>query len=139
MEFYIAKNGKQRPAHTPHRSRYFFYNSTFHDVVHCLLFELHNTNLFVSLSSVMSQNTGTLIKGSMLAPGDVINRELRGILLKEFTNLLWLHYTDIFRIVHDPGTAGFSMDKWRAGEFCKRHGDHYRISRTTTHFPWNVN
>ena len=81
MEFYIAKDGDRWLDNTSHGSGGFFYKFTFHDVVHYTLFELHINNVFVSLSSVMSQNTGIPIGGStsvQAASLVLIYRELRG-------------------------------------------------------------
>ena len=58
VEFYIGKDGNRRTDNTSHGSRDFFYKFTFQDVVHYMLFELHINDVFVSLSWVMSQNTG---------------------------------------------------------------------------------
>ena len=85
VEFYIAKDGNRRTDNTFRGSRDFFYKFTFQDIVHYMLFELHINDVFVSLSSVMSQNTGIPIGGSTSAQAAslvLIYRELRGDLPK---------------------------------------------------------
>ena len=115
VEFYIAKDGNRRTDNTFHGSRDFFYKFTFQDIVHYMLFELHINDVFVSLSSVMSQNTGIPIGGSTSAQAAslvLIYRELRGDLPEMLKDLLWLRYRDNFLILHKPDSAGFSVDKW---------------------------
>ena len=67
VEFYLAKDGNRKMDNTAHGSKDFFYKFTFHDVVHYMVFELHLNDIFVSLSSVMLQNTGIPIGGSTSA------------------------------------------------------------------------
>ena len=102
---------------TFHGSRDFFYKFTFQDIVHYMSFELNINDVFVSLSSVMSQNTGISIGGSTSAQAAslvLIYRELRGDLPEMLKDLLWLRYRDNFLILHRPDSAGFSVDKWTA-------------------------
>ena len=80
-----------------------------------MLFELNVNDVFVSLSSAMSQNTGFPIGGSTAAQAAslvLIYKELRGDLLEELKNLMWLRYRDNFLILHQPDTVNFSMDQW---------------------------
>ena len=115
VEFYLAKDGNRKMDNTAHGSKDFFYKFTFHDVVHYMVFELHLGDIFVSLSSVMSQNTGIPIGGSTSAQAAslvLIYRELRGDLPAELNDLMWLRYRDNFLVLHQPTTHDFSLDLW---------------------------
>jgi hypothetical protein len=115
VEFYLAKDGNRKMDNTAHGSKDIFYKFTFHDVVHYMVFELHLNDIFVSLSSVMSQNTGIPIGGSTSAQAAslvLIYRELRGDLPAELNDLMWLRYRDNFLILHQPTTHDFSLDLW---------------------------
>ena len=80
-----------------------------------MLFDLHMNDVFVSLSSVMSQNTGIPIGGSTSAQAAslvLVYRELRGDLPEVLQNLMWLRYSDNFLILHRSDTAKFSLEQW---------------------------
>ena len=115
VEFYLAKDGNRRMDNTAHGSRDFLYKFSFHDIVHYMLFELNVNDVFVSLSSVMSQNTGIPIGGSTSAQAAslvLIHRELRGDLAEELHELMWLRYRDNFLILHKPMDNDFCVDLW---------------------------
>ena len=115
VEFYLAKDGNRRMDNTAHGSRDFFYKFSFHDIVHYMLFELNVNDVFVSLSSVMLQNTGIPIGGSTSAQAAslvLIYRELRGDLPEELQKLMWLRYRDNFLILHKPMDNDFCVDLW---------------------------
>ena len=100
---------------TAHGSRDFFYKSSFHDIVHYMLFELNVNDVFVSLSSAMSQNTGIPIGGSTSAQAAslvLIYRELRGDLPEELKQLMWQRYRDSFLILPKPMDENFCVDLW---------------------------
>ena len=80
-----------------------------------MLLELLINDVFVSLSSVMSQTLVIPIGGSTSAQAAslvLIYRELRGDLPEMLKDLRWLRYRDNFLILHRPDSAGFSVDKW---------------------------
>ena len=113
VEFYLAKDGNRRMDNTVHGSRDVFCKFTLHDVLHYNLFELHANDVFVSPSSVMSQNTVIPIGGSTCAQAAslvLIHRELRGDLHEELNHLMWLCYRDNFLILHQPTEVDFSLD-----------------------------
>ena len=79
--------------------------------MHYMLFELQINDVFVSLSFVMSQNTGIPIGGSTSAQAAswvVIYRGLRGDSPRELKGLLWLRYRDNFVFLYQPNEPGFS-------------------------------
>ena len=115
MEVYVAKDGNRPTDNTFHGSRDFFCKFTFQDIVPYMLLQLLINDVFVSLSSVMSQNTGIRIGGSTSAQAAslvLIYRQLRGDLPEMLKDLRWLRYRDNFFILHRPDSACFSVDKW---------------------------
>ena len=101
LYFYLSKDGCRQLDTTVSSPISTHWRFSFSDLAHFVSFDTCMGDLFVFLSSVMTQNTGIPIRGScsaQLASVVLIFRELRSPLPHILSDAMWIRYRD----VHTP-------------------------------------
>ena len=99
LYFYLSKDGCRQPDTTVSSPKSTHWRFSFSDLAHFVSFDTCMGDLFVFLSSVMTQNTGIPIGGScsaQLASLVLIFRELRSPLPHILSDAMWIRYRDNF-------------------------------------------
>ena len=108
LNFFMSRDRNRKLDNMTGGAACHFLRLTFHDALHVVLYDLQLNDLFLCLTSVLSQNTGIPIGGPMsaqLASLTLIYRELVQPLPWGLQHTMWVRYRDnfLFMMLCMPG------------------------------------